>query len=104
MTEEQRTYISNWIARNIHVKEERWLERTIFFSTDIDCFWEIDENSYQMKKYLHNNLDSDNMSSEEKALCAEAASLCSYIDELCGFLLYATPEDWEPPEENIRFT
>ena len=99
MTEKQTTYISNWIARNAYVKEEGWLERNSFDDTDIDRLWNIDEESYQMKKFLQNTIDYDNLNLEKQVLCNEATSLCSYIDELCSFMLYATPEGWEAPDK-----
>ena len=90
MTEKQTTYISNWIARNAYVKEEGWLERNSFDDTDIDRLWIIDEESYQMKKFLQNTIDYDNLLLEKQVLCDEATSLCSYIDDLCSFMLGST--------------
>ena len=103
MGEEQTTYIETWIAKNIHIKEDRWLEKDPYDRYDFDDLWDVDEESYQMKKYLRNSIDYDELSSEERTLYNEASSLCSYIDELCGIMLYATPSDWEAPEDNKRF-
>ncbi len=95
MTEEQKSYIKDWITKNDHIRDNKWLE---FSDSCIDHLWDVDEESYQMKKYLKNNFDEENLSSEERILYNEASSLCSYIDELCGIMLYATPSDWEAPE------
>ena len=98
MTEEQNTYIKTWIAQYIHIKEDRWLEKDLYDVYDEDTLWNIDEESYQMKKYLRNSIDAEHLSSDEQAFVDKAFELCSYIDELCGIWLYATPEDWEAPE------
>ena len=98
MTEEQRTYIEKWISQNIHIKEDRWLEKDLYDVYDFDTLWNVDKESYQMKKYLRNSIDAEHLSSDEQALVDKAFELCSYIDELCGIMLYATPEDWEAPE------
>jgi PAB1-binding protein PBP1 len=97
MTEEQNTYIKTWVANNIHIKEDRWLEIDLSDVYNDDTLWNIDEESYQIKKYLRNSIDYDELTSDEKALYDEALSLCSYIDELCRAWLYATPENWEAP-------
>ena len=52
-----------------------------------------------MKKFLQNTIDYDNLNLEKQVLCNEATSLCSYIDELCSFMLYATPYNWEAPDK-----
>ena len=98
MTAEQTTYIKTWIAKNIHIKEDKWIEKDLYYEYDFDTLWIVDEESYQMKKFLRNSIDYDDLSSDEKSLYDEVTSLCSYIDELCGIMLYATPEDWEAPE------
>ena len=98
MTEEQRTYIGTWISQNIHIKEDRWLEKDLYDVYDEDTLWDVDEESYQMKKYLRNSIDAEHLSSDEQALVDKAFELCSYIDEICGIWLYAKPEDWEVPE------
>ena len=95
MSEEQTTYLKDWIARNGQIKDEKWFEYTESF---INHLWDMDEESYQMKKFLRNGIDYDELSSNEKTLYNEALSICSYIDELCGIWLYAKPYDWEPPE------
>ncbi len=103
MIEEQKIHIQTWIAKHIHINEDNWLEKHLYDKNDIDTLWDIDEESYQMKKYLKNNFDEETLSSEERLLYKEASSLCSYIDELCGIMLYATPMEWEAPEDNKRF-
>jgi hypothetical protein len=96
MTEEQRAFITNWIARNGSIKDEKWFE----YSEDyIDRLYFLDEESYQMKKFLKNQIgDMDSLSLDEKSLCDEALSICSCIDETCDIFLYATPYNWEAPE------
>ena len=94
MTEEQTTYLKDWIVRNGQIKDEKWFE---YSESYIDHLWNIDEESYQMKKFLRNSIDDDELSFDEKALYDEASSICSCIDELCGWL-YAKPSDWEAPE------
>lgn len=99
MTEEQQTYINVWIAKNIHIKEDNWLEKSNYDEDELDHLWYVDEESYQMKKFLQNNLDFNELSPDEKTLCKEASDICSYIDELCGMMLFAKPENWEAPSE-----
>ena len=96
MTNEQVTYITNWIAKNGPIKDEKWFE----YSEDyIDRLYFLDEESYQMKKILKNQIgDMDSLSLDEKSLCDEALSICSCIDETCDIFLYATPYNWEAPE------
>ncbi len=96
MTEEQRAFITNWIAKNGPVKDEKWFE----YSEDyIDRLYFLDEESYQMKKFLKNQIgDMGTLPPDEKALCKEALSICSCIDETCDIFLYATPYNWEAPE------
>ena len=54
MTEEQRAFITNWIAKNGPVKDEKWFE----YSEDyIDRLYFLDEESYQMKKFLKNQIE-----------------------------------------------
>jgi hypothetical protein len=88
MTEEQRAFITNWIARNGSIKDEKWFE----YNEDyIDRLYFLDEESYQMKKFLKNQIgDMDSLSLDEKSLCDEALSICSCIDETCDIFLYAT--------------
>lgn len=96
MTTEQVTYIREWLIRNSFVKEEKWLEgKSMFSSEDVDKLWIVDEESYQMKKYLMRNIDEESLSDEERILFDETHSLCSYIDELCSMILYATPANRE---------
>ena len=97
MTEEQNTYIQTWISHYIHIKEDRWLEKDLYNVYDEDTLWDVDEESYQMKKYLRNSIDAEHLSSDEQALVDKSFELCSYIDELCAMMLYAKPEDWEAP-------
>ncbi len=98
MSEEQIAYIKKWIAKNIHIKEDRWLEKDLYDVYDEDTLWDVDEESYQIKIYLRNSIDAEYLSSDEQALVDKAFELCSYIDEICGIWLYAKPEDWEAPE------
>ena len=77
MTEEQKTYIHTWISQNSHVKEDRWLEKDPYDKYDFDNLWDIDEESYQMKKYLGNAIDAEHLSSDEQALVDKAFELCS---------------------------
>ena len=98
MTEEQRTYIETWISQKINIKVDRWLEKDLYDVYDFDTLWDVDEESYQMKKYLRHSIDAEHLSSEDQALVNKALKLCSYIDELCAMMLYAKPEDWEAPE------
>ena len=98
MTEEQRTYIGTWIAKHIHIKENRWIEKDLYDVYDFDTLWDVDEESYQIKIYLRNSIDAEYLSSDEQALVDKAFELCSYIDELCAMMLYAKPEEWEAPE------
>lgn len=96
MTNEQVTYIKSWIARNGPIKDEKWFE----YSEDyLDRLYFLDEESYQMKKILKNQIgDMDSLSLDEKSLCDEALSICSCIDEACDIFLYATPYNWQAPE------
>lgn len=96
MTEEQRTFITNWIAQNGPIKDEKWFE----YNEDyIDRLYFLDEESYQMKKFLKNQIDDmEALPPDEKSLCDEALSICSCIDETCDIFLYATPYNWEAPE------
>lgn len=96
MTEEQRAFITSWITPNGPIKDEKWFE----YSEDyIDRLYFLDEESYQMKKFLNNQIgDMDSLSTDEKSLCDEASSICSCIDEICDIFLYATPYNWEVPE------
>lgn len=66
MTEEQRAFITNWIAKNGPVKDEKWFE----YSEDyIDRLYFLDEESYQMKKFLKNLIgDMDSLSTDKKTL------------------------------------
>jgi len=98
MTTEQTTYIKIWMSQKIYIKEERWLEKDLYDEYDFDNLWDVDEESYKMKKFLRNSIDVEYLSSDEQALVDKAFELCSYIDELCGIMLYATPEDWDPAE------
>ena len=94
MTTEQVTYIREWLIRNRFVKEEKWLEgKSEFSSEDVDKLWIVDEESYQIKKYLMHNIDEENLSDEDRILFDEARFLCFYIDELCSMILYSTPEN-----------
>ncbi len=96
MTEEQRTFITNWIAKNGTIKDEKWFE----YSEDyIDRLYFLDEESYQMKKFLKNQIDGmEALPPDEKSLCDEALSIYSCIDETCYIFLYATPYNREAPE------
>ena len=98
MTEEQKQYIKEWIDRNRFAGDESWWINNCN-QDDIDNLWNIDEESYQMKKYLRNGIDVDNLSEELKSIYDEAVSLCSHIDEYSAIFLYATPEDWEYPNK-----
>ena len=99
MTKEQKQYIEEWVAKVRTAKEERWLERMVCCYPEPDSIWEIDEESYQMKKFLKSNIDVENLSEELKSLVNEATSLCSYVDEYCEIILYETPFDWENPKK-----
>ncbi|MBR5686913.1 MAG: hypothetical protein IKX36_03025 [Prevotella sp.] len=100
MNIEQEAYIREWILRNSFVKEEKWIEgKSEFSSSDEDKLWDVDEESYQMKKFLMHCIDAESLSHEGLILYNDARSLCSYIDELCEMMLYATPENWENPNK-----
>ena len=75
MKEEQRTYIGTWVSQNIHIQEDRWIEKNLYDVYDFDTLWDVDEESYQMKKYLRNSIDTEYLSSDEQALVDKAFEL-----------------------------
>lgn len=99
MSEEQIAYIKAWIAQNIHIKEDRWLGKDYYNNTEIDHLWYVDEESFQMKRFLRCSFNVDDLSSEDKALYNDALSLCSYIDELSEIVLYSVSYEGETPEK-----
>ena len=93
MSEEQIAYIKKWIAKNIQIKEDRWLDKDHYNDTETNHLWVVDEESYQMKRFLICSFIFEDLSSEDRTIYNEVLSLCSYIDELCNMVLYSAPHE-----------
>lgn len=95
MAEEQRTFITSWIAQNGSIKDEKWFE----YSEDyIDRLYFLDEESYQMKRILKNQIDDMEACLLTRSLCATKPYPSVPASTKPVIYFYMQPYNWEAPE------